>query len=55
MRALRGFESGDEVEIDIKRKRKNKTLKAIMPENRMSFFKSDNEEIHSFEFTTHTN
>ena len=55
MRALRGFESGDEVEIDIKRKRKNKTLNAIMPENRMSFFKSDNDEIHSFEFTTHTN
>ncbi len=55
MRALRGFESGDEVEIDIKRKRKNKTLNAIMPESRMSFFKSDNDEIHSFEFTSHTN
>lgn len=55
MRALRGFESGDEVEIDIKRKRKNRTLKAIMPESQMSFFKSDNEEIHSFEITSHTN
>ena len=55
MRALRGFESGDEVEIDIKRKRKNKTLKAIMPENRMSFFKSDNDEIHSFKITSDTN
>ncbi len=54
MRALRGFDSGDEVEIDIKRKRKNRTLNAIMPENRMSFFKSDNDGIHSFEFTAHT-
>ncbi len=55
MRALRGFESGDEVEIDIKRNRKNKTLKTIMPESRMSFLKSGNEEIHSFKITSHTN
>jgi len=55
MRALRGLESGDEVEIDIKRKRKNKTLKAIMPESRMSFFESDNDEIYSFKIDSHTN
>lgn len=54
MRALRSFESGDEVEIDIKRKRKNKTLKATMPESRMSYFNSDNKEIHSFKITSHT-
>ena len=54
MRALRGFESGDEVEMDIKRKRKNRTLKSIMPENRMSFFESSADGIHSFNFTAHS-
>jgi len=38
MRALRDFHSGDELEIDIKRKRKNRTLKMTMPENRTSYF-----------------
>jgi len=32
MRALREFESGQELSIDIKRERKNRTLKTIMPE-----------------------
>jgi S1-C subfamily serine protease len=37
MRALREFESGQELILDIKRDRKNKTLKSTMPESRTSF------------------
>ena len=37
VRSLREFESGEELSIDIKRNRKNKTLKAVMPERRFSF------------------
>jgi hypothetical protein len=54
MRALRGFESGDELVMDIKRKRKDRTLKMVMPENRTSFFKSDDGNTHTFKFTTHS-
>lgn len=38
MRALRAYDSGDELVLDIKRNRKNRTLKTIMPEDRTSFF-----------------
>ncbi len=38
MRTLREFESGEELSIDIKRNRKSKTLKAVMPDRRTSFF-----------------
>lgn len=38
MRALRGFDSGDELVLDIKRSRKDRTLKTIMPEGRTGFF-----------------
>ena len=52
MRALRGVEPGEEVEMDIKRKRKNRTLKLLMPENRNSFFHSSDDKTHRYEFTT---
>jgi S1-C subfamily serine protease len=38
MRALREIESGEELIIDIKRERKNKTLKTRMPESQFSYF-----------------
>lgn len=37
MRALRAYGSGDELVMDIKRNRKNRTLKTVMPEDRTSF------------------
>lgn len=52
MRALRGFESGDELVMDIKRKRKNRTLKATMPDDRTSFFLPGDVETHTFTITS---
>jgi len=55
MRALRDFHSGDEFEMDIKRKRKNRTLKTVMPENRTSFFTPDDETAHTIRIITNPN
>jgi len=52
MRALRSFESGDELVMNIKRNRKNRTLKATMPDDRTSFFLPADVESHTFTITS---
>jgi len=52
MRALRDFQSGEELEIDIKRQRKNRTLKAVMPESQNSFFTPRDSKTHTIKITT---
>lgn len=52
MRALRAYESGDELVMDIKRNRKNRTLKSVMPEDRTSFFLPEEASTHSFMITS---
>ena len=52
MRALRNFESGDELVMNIKRNRKNRTLKTIMPEDRTSFFLPGDVETHTVTITS---
>ena len=52
MRALRDFDSGDEFELDIKRKRKDRTLKMVMPKNWNSFIAPTIEKAHRIEFTS---
>ena len=54
MRALRGFESGDELEMNVKRKRKDHTLKMVMPESRTSFFAPLDRETHTYTISTTT-
>lgn len=54
MRALRSFDSGDEFVMDIKRNKKNHTLKTVMPEARSSYFLPKEGEIHSFTITSST-
>lgn len=52
MRALRGFKSGDELVMDIKRNRKDRTLKTVMPEGRTSFFLPGDGETRTFTITS---
>jgi C-terminal processing protease CtpA/Prc len=53
MRALRDAEPGEELAVEIKRKRKGKTLKVTMPENRTSFFFPKGTNGYSFEISSH--
>ena len=54
MRALREFDSGQELTIDIKRDRKNKSLKTTMPESRTSFFTPQDDSKHRVLIQTST-
>jgi len=51
MRALREFEPGDELVIDIKRKRKSKTLKPIIEESQARFFTPKSDHRHRITVT----
>jgi C-terminal processing protease CtpA/Prc len=55
MRALRDFHPGDELEIDIKRKRKDRTLKTVMPQNQTSFFAPHDSSTHTVKIITNQN
>ncbi len=52
MRALRGFESGDDLTMEIKRNRKDRTLKTSLPENRSGFSFPGDGKFHTFTITT---
>jgi hypothetical protein len=52
MRALRGIDSGDELVMDIKRHRKDRTLKTVMPQGRTSFYFPGVGETHTFTITS---
>jgi S1-C subfamily serine protease len=52
MRALRDSHSGDELKIDIKRKRKDLTLTTVMPESRTSFLAPGDNRTHTINITT---
>jgi C-terminal processing protease CtpA/Prc len=51
MRALRDYESGQELNLNIKRDRKSRTLKAMMPERQTSFFAPEVSKSHSVRIT----
>ncbi len=55
MRALRDFHSGDEFEIDIKRKRKDHVLKTMMPDSQSRYFSPEDSKTHTIQVTTHSN
>ena len=55
MRALRDFEPGDELVIDIKRNRKSKTLKPVIEESQTRFFTPEDHGIHQITITTDSN
>jgi len=52
MRALRAYDSGAELVMDIKRKRKDRTLKTVMPEGRTSYLLPQESSIHTFTITS---
>lgn len=55
MRALREFEPGDELVIDIKRHRKNKTLKPVIDDSHARFLAPEDHEVHTITITTDSN
>jgi len=55
MRALREFKAGDELRIDIKRKRKSKTLKPVIEESQARSFSPDKHALHTLTVTTDSN
>ena len=55
MRALREFEPGDELVIDIKRHRKNKTLKPVIDDSQARFLAPEDHEVHTITITTDSN
>jgi hypothetical protein len=55
MRALRGFEPGEELEVDIKRDRKDRTLKSVMPERQAGVFVPEVSSSHHISITTESN
>ena len=52
MRALRSFNSGDDLVMDIKRNRRDRTLRTTLPENRSGFFFPGDGKFHTFTITT---
>ena len=54
MRALRDFEPGEEIEVAIKRERKNRTLTTVMPERQTRIFVPHADEVHTIKITTDT-
>lgn len=54
VRSLREFEAGEELNIDIKRNRKNKTLTAVMPERRIGFHAPEISTTHSVRISRET-
>jgi len=54
MRALRGYQPDDELELMIKRERKNRTLKVKMPRQKQAFISSDGRKAHRITITTKT-
>jgi len=55
MRALREFEPGEQLEIDIKRKRKSRTLSLLMPERQTGYFAPHADKSHTTRITTDSN
>ena len=53
MRTLREYESGEELSIDVKRDRKNRTLKVTMPERHISFSPLKSARRHSVRIDRH--